>query len=684
MSATAAIEATKAERVPQINEMPRFWRRLLRRPVAVVCLVFLAALVGVAIVAPIAMPWVNQQDAGDLLHVNQGPTFAHLLGTDSVGRDVLERLLVGTRVTLVSAIEAVTVAFCIAVPIGILAGYVGGRTDRVIGWFVDLGLALPALIILLVVVSVFPGSTLAAMLALGVLWSAGLIRITRSAVLPVREELYVTAARVTGLTPAYIMRRHIMPRITGPLLVQASLFAGTAVLVQAGLAFLNLIGSPPAASWGQMMGDGIQHIVIQPWLIWPPGIIMMLTVFAFGLLGDTIQETLSEQWRPPVRRRRRSRLLNGLRALVGLQRGSALWTTQPVPSAVSAAVGTTADPVISEHADDIRRADALLTIDDVTVTFPSAHGPIAVVQNVSLDIGPGEAVGIVGESGCGKTTTAMSILGLLAGNGRISGGRIIFEGRNLVALEEAELRKVRGKEIGLISQEPMVSFNPTIRVGSQLAHLLRIHHRLSHRASRDRAVQLLADVRLNDPADVARRYPHELSGGMAQRASIAAALAGDPKLLIADEPTTALDVTVQAEILDLLRALQRDRGMAILVVTHDWGVVADLCERVIVMYAGHVVERASVDDLFHEPLHPYTRALLAANPGAATTAGGDLPTIPGGVPKPGEWPSGCHFHPRCSFATPECRVETIALTRPAPDRETRCIHSRDLAGARKP
>lgn len=670
MSTTIApLEATEGGQSPQVNEVPRFWRRLIRRPVAVVCLLFIAALIIIAIVAPIVMPWVDQQQAGDLLHVRQGPTRAHLLGTDSLGRDELERLLVGTRVTLVAAVEAMAVAFGLAIPLGILAGYLGGRTDRTVGWFVDLNLALPGLIILLVVISVFRNSTLAAMVALGILATAGLIRVIRSAVLPVREELYVAAAHVSGLSPTYIMRRHILPRVTGPILVQASLFAGAVVLAQAGLAFLDLLGSPPAPSWGQMMQDGVQNIVLQPWLIWPPGIAMMLTVFAFGFLGDTIQETLSETWQAPVRRKRGRRFFDVVRGVGRVHVESVVAAPQEGIPASS----VPADSAVSTPAGDSETVDALLRIDDLTVVFPSPGGPIPVVQNVTFELGQGETLGIVGESGCGKTTTAMSILGLVSGNGMVSGGRILFDGRDLVALGENGLRNVRGKEIGLISQEPMVSFNPTFSVGSQLSHVLRIHHGLSQKASRRRTVELLESVRLSNPADVARRYPHELSGGMAQRVSIAAALAGDPKLLIADEPTTALDVTVQSEILELLRDLQRERGMAILIVSHDWGVIADICERVVVMYAGQVVERAAVEQLFTDPLHPYTEALLAANPSSAR-AGHDLPTIPGSVPKPGAWPSGCHFHPRCGYATAECRAAAIPLARPIPDRETRCIH----------
>jgi peptide/nickel transport system permease protein len=275
----------------------------------------------------------------------------------------------------------------------------------------------------------------------------------------------------------------------------------------------------------------------------------------------------------------------------------------------------------------------------------------------------------------------MSLLGLLPANGEIAGGRIIFDGRDLAAMSDKALRAVRGREIGLISQEPMVSLTPGFRVGWQIALAIRTHHGVSRRAARARAIELLQSVQLPEPELVAQRYPHELSGGMAQRVAIARALAGDPKLLIADEPTTALDVTVQAEILELLHELKQTHDMAILLVTHDWGVVADLCDRAVVMYAGEVVEQAPLLPLFHEPLHPYTQALLASNPHHAQDAE-VLPVIMGSVPRPGMWPAGCHFHPRCPIATEACETALIPLERPIADRETRCIHHDMLAAGR--
>ncbi|NKQ55055.1 dipeptide/oligopeptide/nickel ABC transporter permease/ATP-binding protein [Amycolatopsis sp. K13G38] len=636
---TVTTVADSGSSAPTIASSPRFWRRLLRRKLAVGCLAFLAVIIGIAIVAPIVMPDVSGQFAGDLLGARQGPSSAHWLGTDSLGRDVLERLLVGTRITMVGVAEALVAVLLLGVPIGLVAGYLGGKADRVVSWLADLTFSMPSIIIILVVLSVFPQNMAAAMVTLGVIAAPGLMRIVRSATLPVREELYVAAAQVSGLSRRYIIFRHVLPRIAGPIIVQSSLLAAVALLVQSGLAFLSLVVPAPEPSWGGMVADGVQTIVLQPWLIWPPGIVIALTILAFGLLGDVVRDATAEGWSTTVTRRKKRRVA----------------TRQAVSS------------------DD----KALLSIENLSVVFDTRSGPVPILDDVNLTVRPGETVGLVGESGCGKTITAMAVLGLLPGTGRIAAGRIRFNGQDLSALSDKELERVRGSQIGLISQEPMISLNPVFRVGWQLTQAVRTHHpELSRRQAKRRAVELLRLVHLPDPERVARRYPHELSGGMAQRIAIARALAGNPKLLIADEPTTALDVTVQAEILDLLRELQRTEDMAILLVTHDWGVAADLCDRAVVMYAGQVVEQAGISPIVYEPRHPYTEALLAANPHAHEMDGDDktLPAILGMVPKPGEWPVGCHFRPRCGYAIPECAESAIPLAIPAAGHETRCIH----------
>ncbi|MEN3283876.1 MAG: peptide/nickel transport system ATP-binding protein [Solirubrobacteraceae bacterium] len=641
----AAVEVGPAQAVGA-NASPRFVRRLLRRRLAVACLAYITVVIGIAIVAPIALPNVAEENAGDLAQIAQGPSGAHLLGTDTLGRDVLERLLVGSRVTIVGVAEALLVVLALGVPLGLAAGFYGGWIDRVVSWLADLTFSIPAIVIILVVLSVFPQNMTAAMATLGVIAAPGLMRVVRSATLPVRAELYIAAARVSGLSRPYIVVRHVLPRIAGVVIVQASLLAAVALLVQTGLAFLNLVVAAPAPSWGGMVADGVSAITRQSWLIWPPGIAIALTILALGLLGDAVRDATTEGWSAPVRRRR----------------GRAV---RPAGTARSA------PPV---------ERDALLSVEGLRVAFGPPGASVTVVDDVTFAIDAGETVGVVGESGCGKTATAMAILGLLAGTGRIEAGAIRLTGRDLTALSERELHAIRGSEIALISQEPMVGLNPAFRVGWQLAKVVRRHHGLSRAAARRRAVELLASVHLADPEAVATRYPHELSGGMAQRVAIARALAGEPRLLIADEPTTALDVTVQAEILDLLREIQRERGMAILLVTHDWGVVADMCDRAVVMYAGQIVERAVLAPLFRQPLHPYTEALLASNPQAVAETE-LLPMIPGAVPRPGEWPRGCHFHPRCRYATDACRDLAIPLERVGSGRETRCIHHDQLVAA---
>ncbi|MEN3283869.1 MAG: peptide/nickel transport system ATP-binding protein [Solirubrobacteraceae bacterium] len=633
------------------GDPPRFLRRLLRRPIAMVCLGYLLVLVGIAVVAPIALPHVATDHAGDLLATRQGPSWQHLLGTDSLGRDVLQRVLVGTRITLLGVAEGLVVVVALGLPLGLCAGYFGGRFDRVVTWIADLMFSVPAIIVIIIVLVVFPKSMLAAMCTLGVLSAPSLMRVVRSATLPVREELYIAAAQVAGLSRGYIVSRHVLPRIAGPAIVQASLFAAVALLVQSGLAFLSLVVVAPAPSWGGMVADGSVALEQQAWLIWPPGMAMVLTALAFGLLGDALRDTTAEGWSAPRQRRRPRRRRPAHRRE----------TQHREPR--------TAD------------SESLLSIAGLTVGFERGHGLARVVEDVSFEIRAGEALGLVGESGCGKTMTANAILGLLPSTARIEAGRIDFAGRDLAALPEKELDHVRGSQIGYISQEPMISLDPAFRIGSQLAEAVRTHHRVSRRQARARAIELLRDVRLPDPRAVARRYPHELSGGMAQRVAIARALAGQPRLLIADEPTTALDVTVQAEILDLLRELQGEQSMAIMLVTHDWGVVADICDRAVVMYAGQVVEEAELVPMFRQPRHPYTEALLASNPSNANE-GDKLPAIPGTVPQPGAWPAGCHFHPRCAYATARCVERPIPLELAAPGRLARCIHHEDLAGAR--
>jgi peptide/nickel transport system permease protein len=636
-------------------------RRALRRPGVAAALTWLAVVIAGAVFAPLLAP--DSPTAVDLSDVLAGPSAHHLLGTDQLGFDVLSRLIYGSRAAMIGIAEAVTVCAVVGVPLGLLAGYFGGWTDWLISRAADLVLAIPSIIVLLVVVAIFADSQTAAMLMFGLLGAPALIRITRASTLRVRGEQFIDAARVSGLTSPQILRRHILPRISSTVIVQISLFAPVALLMECTLCFLGAGPAPPQPSWGGAVYDASMVIQRDPWLLVPSGCVIAVTIVAFGVVGNAVRDTSAESWAPvrrPDARTRRSR--GGAR---GRARGRAT-------AAAAGARITGSLPAPANARAGLLSVEAL-TID---VSVPSGQR-VTVIQDVSFAIGRGEAVGIVGESSCGKTMTARGILGLLPAGSRVVTGRCWFGGRYLTSLSAKELNAVRGREIGFVSQETMASLDPVCTVGNLIAEAVRHHLGCSRAQARHRAVELLARLRLPEPETVARRFPHQLSVGMAQRAAIALALAGDPHLLIADEPTTALDVTARDGILGLLHELRRVRNLSILLITHDWGVVADVCDRIIVMYAGQVVEQGSADALFARPRHPYTEGLLAANPRLSNPMT-SLETIRGTVPAPGAWPAGCHFRPRCPYAVQECAREPVTLKSLPEGGMSRCVRIAEI------
>jgi peptide/nickel transport system ATP-binding protein len=323
-------------------------------------------------------------------------------------------------------------------------------------------------------------------------------------------------------------------------------------------------------------------------------------------------------------------------------------------------------------------SDPLLSVEGLTTTFATTAGPLTAVNGVSFTVGAGETLGLVGESGSGKSVTAFSIIRLVQPPGRITAGRVVYQGRDLLTLPEPEMRAVRGAGIGFVFQEPMAALNPVMRVGAHIAEALRVHGVASRAEARARAIDLLRAVRIVDPERRVDDYPHQLSGGMRQRVMIGIALACRPPLVIADEPTTALDVTVQAQILDLLRDMKREFGISLLLITHDLGVIAETADRVAIMYAGRLVEQGPVRDIFRSPAHPYTRGLLASIPGGA--AGSRLKAIDGTVPNLAALPPGCSFAPRCHARLPQCTTAFPAETAVAPGHTACCyLHSPAVA-----
>ncbi|WP_084099537.1 dipeptide/oligopeptide/nickel ABC transporter permease/ATP-binding protein [Demequina sp. NBRC 110051] len=633
-----------------------FLRSLLSKPMSAASLIVLAIIVIATVFAGVLAPY--EPDAQDLTAALQGPSSAHWLGTGELGRDVLSRMMYGGRVTLIAALIAGATFILAGVPAGMLAGYRGGRFDQVVLKTADLVFAVPVMIVLLVVLAIFPGNEFAAMAVFGLLGAPGLARVVRSATLGIRNELYVKAAVASGIRDRVIVLRHVLPRVSGTILVQASVFTAGAVLMETGLGFLGL--GTQNASWGSLVAEASRNLGIHPWLLIPSGAIIITFIMSVNLLADGVRDTLAERYTPPAAKVRAPR--GGAKANAG---ASATAEATPVAGGADNAGAARASAAADPH--------ALLSVRSLTVTLPIDGVPTDIIRDVSFDIQPGEAMGLVGESGSGKTMTALSILGLLPAGGRITSGSVTVEGTDVATMNKAALRRLRGGRIGWISQDPISSLDPSFTVGWQVAEAVRSHRPMSRRAAWQHALTLLEKVKLPDVERVAKSYPHQLSGGMAQRVGIAAALAADPVLVIADEPTTALDVTVQADILALLRDLQAD-GLGVLLITHNWGVLADLCDRAAVMYAGQVVETADLRALVHGPEHPYTAALLACDPHQARP-GAPLPALDGAVPPPPQWPQGCHFQSRCPFVKDDCRTGAIALADGSDSsRAVRCHH----------
>jgi peptide/nickel transport system permease protein len=632
---------------------PGLLKRFLRRPSAVVAAAFLLLLTLACVAAPLVAPYGESEAV--LADASSGPSAAHLLGTDKLGYDILSRLLHGGAHTLGPAALSLAIACLVGVPVGMASGFKGGRLDRVVGWVLDGVMSIPATIFLLAVLAVFPHDLTVAMAFFGLLVSPPVAKVVRSVVLGVRSEQYIDVARVSGISDVGIMWRHVRSKLAGVVVVQATLVAGVSILAQSGLEFLGLGPQPPTPTWGNLVGTAADAIHQQPWLLVPTGGLIALVVLALWFVGDGLRDALAERWQSAPTTRRRT----GGGPAAGARPGGAASTasgTEPLP------------------------ADAgVLVLNDLTVSFGDGADRHPVVQDVALSIAAGETVALLGESGCGKSVTARAAAGLLPGAANVDAGSVVLEGVRYDLAEESD-GLPRGAGIAMIFQEPIAALDPSLTVEAVLAGSVRRHTGADRRTATARAAELLEQVGIRDPASVLRRYPHELSGGMAQRICIARALAGSPKVLVADEPTTALDVTVQEGVLDLLRERQAESGLGILFVTHDWGVVADIATRCVVMYAGQVVEVAPVDDLFADARHPYSRGLMAANP-AAGRPGDRLTALPGRVPDPSEWPTGCRFQARCPWASDECGRAPIPLTTAADGRQVRCIRWEEVARA---
>lgn len=558
-------------------------RRLLKNPLGLISVIILGVMVLLAIFAPVIAPF--DENYANIAKTLAAPDSVNILGTDSSGRDVWSRLLFGSQVTLLSAVLCAVVAIGIGLPAGLIAGYYGGFFDSASNWVVSILMSLPGLIVLLTIRAAFGPSVWLSMVAFGVLISPSYFRLTRTAVQAVRNELYVDAARVSGLSDFSIIARHIFSVVRAPIIIQTAAICGVAIAIQSGLEFLGL-GDPTLATWGVMLSEGFKNVYLTPMLLVWPALAIALTIGGLVLLGNAIRDALEDGEKIKARKRPQQ------------------------PGAAKSANAKVAVEEGTEH--------HLIKVTHLGVGYPQADGSIKkVVDDVSFHVDKGEVLGIVGESGSGKSQTAFSILGLLPDNARIVDGSIQFDGNYTVQpgeeqVNQGRLSKIRGRRISYIPQEPMSNLDPAFTIGYQLVTPMVRVLGISKAEAKKRAMKLLSDVGITFPDRTFKAYPHEISGGMAQRVLIAGAISCEPDLIIADEPTTALDVTVQAEVLDLLRELRERLNIGVILVTHNFGVVSDLCDRVVVMQNGRLVEEGDVREILRNPKEKYTQVLLSS------------------------------------------------------------------------
>jgi len=605
--------------------MITFLKLLFRNRLAAMGAVVLSAILILAIITPL-LPLADPDAIATTDRFKRPFTEGHLLGTDHLGRDLLSRLLWGTRLSLAVGIFAALIAASIGSAIGIIAGYFGGRTDNVIMRAVDMLMAFPYILLALAIVAALGPGLTNALIAVAAVNIPFFARNIRGVTVGLAGREFIDAARLAGMGHGRILLTELLPNVASTIVIAMSTTVGWMILETAGLSFLGLGSQPPQADLGSMLGEARSALITAPHTSIVPGVMIFLIVMSINLLGDGVRDALDP--------RLRSGALTRPRAVTLVDRRG------QVP-----------------HADQ----KGLLNIQELETQFHVGPRIYRAVNQVSLHVNPGEAIGVIGESGSGKSVTALSVMGLVASPpGVITGGAVRYAGEDLLAANYDSLRAKRGNNVAYIFQDPLSTLHPLYRVGDQLIEAIQAHNRVPEAEARAKAIELLKAVRIPNPESRIRNFPHEMSGGMRQRVGIAMAMANDPDVIIADEPTTALDVTVQAQILALLDDLRRERGLAIIFITHDFGVVAQLCDRVAVMYGGRIVEEGPTRTILEHPAHPYTKKLMACVP---ELGGGKrrLAAIPGLPPQVHDLPPGCAFAPRCDKATEACRRGEIPL-----------------------
>ena len=627
---------------------PSAVKLLLNNTLATTGLIVLTLIVLVALAAPILPlqpPNVTDPSVRLLPPLSEG----HLLGTDALGRDLLSRLIWGTRVSLAVGVSATLIAAFFGSLIGLVAGYAGGRTDNILMRGIDMVMAFPYILLALAIVAVLGPGLLNALYAIAVVNIPFFARNIRGMTLGLSRREFVDAARLSGKSHFAILFGEVLPNVLPVIIITMSTTIGWMILETAGLSFLGLGAQPPQADLGSMLGDGRKVLFTDAHVSMVPGLMIFALVMSINLFGDGIRDVLDP------------RLKSGALARPGAR----------------TAVKRDAAP------DEKPRENAVLDVQQMRTEFHVGGSIYKAVGGVDLHIREGECLGLVGESGSGKSVTAMSLMGLVpTPPGRIAGGAAWFSGEDLFAASDERIRQLRGGAVSHVFQDPLSTLHPLFTVGDQLIEAIQAHQPLSKSEARKKATDLLQSVRIPNAAERLNAFPHELSGGMRQRISIAMALANDAKLIIADEPTTALDVTVQAQILELMNGLRKERDTAILFITHDFGVVSAICDRVAVMYAGRIVETGTTEEILANPAHPYTAKLIDCVPVLGEPER-RLDAIQGRPPVVNDLPDGCAFADRCPYVQADCRKGDIPMLSFGEERGARCIHplNRETADA---
>ncbi|NGN67040.1 dipeptide/oligopeptide/nickel ABC transporter permease/ATP-binding protein [Streptomyces sp. A7024] len=627
--------------------------RLRRLPLlSRVAVGIMATVVLVALLAPLIAPHdpYEQYDV-----VGEGaPSGSHWLGQDHLGRDILSRLMYGARWSLMIGLGATLFALVVGAILGAIAATSRKAVDETIMRVLDVVMAFPGIALAITFVTVFGGSIPVLIGSIAFLYTPPIARVVRANVLDQYGEDYVIAERVIGARTPHIVAKHVAINCAAPVLVFCTVQVAEAIVFEASLSFVGAGIRPPEPSWGSVIADGKNMVLSGGW--WAtifPGLVMVITVLALNILSEGI----SDAWAAPAARKAEVKK--------EAEAADKLEAPEPGTGKVLELPGLeTAAQRIRQRARPLPEGEPVLAVKDLAIGFADRHEGVDIVDGISFDVRPGEVLGLVGESGCGKSLTALTVMGLHPAGARI-GGSVHFDGQELVGMPMSRRRRLLGHDMAMIYQDALSSLNPAMTIRAQLKQLLR-------RGGTRSAQELLELVGL-DPERTLKSYPHELSGGQRQRVLIAMALSRDPKLIVADEPTTALDVTVQAQVIELLLRLREELDFALILVSHDLALVADVTDRVVVMYGGQIVETGVTADLVEAPTHHYTRGLLGSVL-SLESAAVRMTQIKGVVPSPADFPKGCRFADRCPLASTVCHTTAPPLDGDGVRHSAACHH----------